>query len=66
MEPNLQDFDRYLHNEICLKCAQILVTDNRFMIFDIEGHSIPYEMYWMVENRIQHQTILQMRNEVWI
>ena len=35
-------FDRYLHNKKILEYAQVLVTDGRFMIFDIEGHSKVY------------------------
>ena len=29
-----------MHNKNILEYAQILVTDGKFMIFDIEGHSI--------------------------
>ena len=39
----LETKDRYLHNKKILECAQVLVTDGRFMIFDIEGHSNIYE-----------------------
>ena len=38
MEAKLQHFDIYLHNENILWYAQILLTGDKFMIFDIEGH----------------------------
>ena len=38
----LETKDRYLHNKKILECAQVLVTDGRFMIFDIEDHSKVY------------------------
>ena len=39
METKLQYFDRNMHNKNILEYAQILVTDGRFIIFDIEGRS---------------------------
>ena len=40
----LNCFNRYLHNKDILKYAHILVTDDRFMIFEIEGLSSNLEM----------------------
>ena len=37
-ETNLQYFDIYFHNKNILEQAQILVTGDKFMIFDIEGY----------------------------
>ena len=39
LEAKLQYFDKYFHNKNILEYAQILITDGKFMIFDIESHS---------------------------
>ena len=40
LEAKLQYFDGYLHDKNILEYVQILVTGDKFMIFDIENHPI--------------------------